>query len=426
MVDVLHKNLIGTDIHEPKDIAIATIGQAYVADGLGSGDWTGNVTNNPLSEVVINSLSDFPTPSGGIITLAGNTNYILGADVSTSNSFLSGNGTTITGNSPFSPTLTYTGTGSMFTGVDTNFNIYSMNISCPNAQVFNFSESGLGGLTFFVANFLLVNICTKLATFSKVGAIQLINFASVDMQDGVTISGTATFAASFRQINFVSTNTSFVGIDFGSSVQQTVELTDFILIGGVGSIGIQGATNSANITTGFIANVTNGNYAGVTTPLSGIAVDDIRWRFRDNGGIPDTKMAAFSSMITNVTPTVIASAGVPVKVAGTFTEQLASFFSTDTTGRITYLGEQDLIMSIDIVISGEIGVGTDDVTLFLALNGTAIAGSGHQQEFTTGDPNNVTTIWMLTLVTNDFLEIFIQNNDTTEDITVLDAKFRGN
>lgn len=36
----LHKNLTGSDLHEPKGIETATSGQVYVANGLGSGVWT--------------------------------------------------------------------------------------------------------------------------------------------------------------------------------------------------------------------------------------------------------------------------------------------------------------------------------------------------------------------------------------------------
>lgn len=34
-----HKNITGTDLHEPKDVASATTNQAYLADGAGSGGW---------------------------------------------------------------------------------------------------------------------------------------------------------------------------------------------------------------------------------------------------------------------------------------------------------------------------------------------------------------------------------------------------
>lgn len=36
----LHKNLTGSDLHEPKGVAAADAGTAYIADGAGSGTWT--------------------------------------------------------------------------------------------------------------------------------------------------------------------------------------------------------------------------------------------------------------------------------------------------------------------------------------------------------------------------------------------------
>lgn len=36
----LHKDLTGADLHEPKGVSTATLGQVYVANGAGSGTWT--------------------------------------------------------------------------------------------------------------------------------------------------------------------------------------------------------------------------------------------------------------------------------------------------------------------------------------------------------------------------------------------------
>lgn len=38
-----HKNLTGTDLHEPKGVANATANQIYVAGGTGSGQWTADL-----------------------------------------------------------------------------------------------------------------------------------------------------------------------------------------------------------------------------------------------------------------------------------------------------------------------------------------------------------------------------------------------
>lgn len=39
MANVAHKNLTGTDLHEPKGVAAATVDKVYVSDGAGSGAW---------------------------------------------------------------------------------------------------------------------------------------------------------------------------------------------------------------------------------------------------------------------------------------------------------------------------------------------------------------------------------------------------
>lgn len=45
----LHKDLTGSDLHEPKGVTGASAGQVYVANGSGSGAWT----TQPTSSVVL-------------------------------------------------------------------------------------------------------------------------------------------------------------------------------------------------------------------------------------------------------------------------------------------------------------------------------------------------------------------------------------
>lgn len=68
-----HKDLTGTDLHEPKGVASATSGQVYVADGAGSGTWT----SKPGSYVAVTrTIADVSTagdvyvgmPVGGTIS----------------------------------------------------------------------------------------------------------------------------------------------------------------------------------------------------------------------------------------------------------------------------------------------------------------------------------------------------------------------
>lgn len=61
MANVLHKNLTGADLHEPKGADTAASGQVYVADGLGSGDWS---TPPSLPTAVVLPFAGSVEPSG--------------------------------------------------------------------------------------------------------------------------------------------------------------------------------------------------------------------------------------------------------------------------------------------------------------------------------------------------------------------------
>lgn len=50
----LHKNLTGTDLHEPKGIAGQTANKVYVSDGSNSGAWSDDLT---LGDVVVDSIT---------------------------------------------------------------------------------------------------------------------------------------------------------------------------------------------------------------------------------------------------------------------------------------------------------------------------------------------------------------------------------
>lgn len=57
MANIAHSVLAGTEIHEPKGVADASLGQVYVADGNGSGSWS-SIGASSFTGMI----SDFPWP----------------------------------------------------------------------------------------------------------------------------------------------------------------------------------------------------------------------------------------------------------------------------------------------------------------------------------------------------------------------------
>lgn len=418
----LHNALTGIELHEPKGIATAAAGTVYVANGAGSGDYELPGGNNT---VVINVLADLPTPSGGTITLAANTNYIIAAAINIGTNFITAaDNSTFTANNFFSPAVTYTGTGSMFVGVDVTFGISRILLTANTAQLFDFSETSTGGTKIFECNSVRATKCTKWATLTKLLSQLVVNSSCTDCDDGITVAGTVSVVASFRQIAFIGTNTSFIGLDLGASVQQTLEITDPLFVGGAGSIGIKGAAASANVTTNFIANVNNGSFAGVTTPLSGITIDDIRWNFIGNGVIADSMPDALLSLTANATVTTL-SVGVPTLVAGTWVDERASHFTNTTGGRSTYNGERNLLTPIDIDLVVDPVSGTNkSIRAFVALDGTEIVASSKAVNISSGDPKQLVLHWQIDMATTGFIEVFIENESDSVDCTVIDATLR--
>ena len=57
MANVSHASLTGSQLHEPKGASTAALGEVYVADGTGSGNWA-NVGTSSFTGMI----ADFPTP----------------------------------------------------------------------------------------------------------------------------------------------------------------------------------------------------------------------------------------------------------------------------------------------------------------------------------------------------------------------------
>lgn len=379
--------------------------------------------------VIVNVLSDLPAASGGVIVLDASTNYVLGdsVDLGTNRIDVSAGNISWTSNHIFGPTLTYTGTGSLFTGVDFGtFNIFQTRIDASNdGELFNLSDSATPGVSVVLIDSVDFLRAGKLGTFNDLLFLGITNSGGGDIDDGVTLAGSNWLFITMTEIDLESTSATFVGIDFGTAISDAFNSRELLFVAPAGAIGISGLTNSGNISAGRIATLRDSNFSGGMTGLSGLSPDDIRWAFSFNGGIQDTTPDAMVSLNNNATETVITVTGTPVKVAGTFVAERGSHYTGDTTGRITYNGERPITTPVDIVVTLKSAGGTNkDVEAFLALNGAVISNSGKTNRVGQNDPKNVSVVWQLSLTQNDFLEVFVANNTDTVNLVVVDAILR--
>lgn len=381
-------------------------------------------TGPPVSSktVLVASLSDLPSPVGGLITLADDTQYFFTQDLSLSDRLALGNDTVLSSPDTVLITLTYTGTGTFITSTNNTAVVKEMSISCSNGTLLNVSVAA--GDIFNMARVRVLDVDT-IGTISGTGGI--VTFLSTVFPsittNGFLLSGT--FLAFNYNLSLAVLNAGTL-FDLGSAVFVDVILNSIFGVFAASTTFLSGLIDSGNIASGSIASVQNMRLSGAGfTTTSGITPDDERWEFRQNNLIKDTRRSALVSLTANVAVTTIPDLITPVKVAGTWVVERASGYSGDTTGRITYIVTKPLDGTISATISAQMVSGsTGNYRFFVARNGTKIINSGVGITLQSGAPLGLTLVWEEELVETDFIEIFVQGIDSTVNIIVNDAKSR--
>lgn len=381
-----------------------------------------------LNAIVINSESDFDNQDATTITLNPGTFYALGANISTSKNFIT-QGSVIAGLSS-ATTLTFTGTGSMFTNTNGGFRITDMFIDCPNNVVFETIGDGTGDPVQRInCSNVVVNNCSQLLKSTDAGAhvFDIVQTLNITGTKAIEFLGSANpLVLSFNRIGLLGMVAGCTGFDFGSVAANEVEMTNVIMSGDPTCTAISGLTNSANITTGNLGMVSNCNFSEFTTQLSGIDVEDIRWEFNGNAGLPDSIDDALIHVTGNALETTT-TGGARVKANAVFVVDALGRFSSDGTGRLTYVGERSARLPIDVTASILAASGGDkQVDLCIALNGAPVVATCTQSTTSATKASNSATIWQHNFVNGDYVEIFIANLTNDVNLILSQAVFRVN
>ncbi|MCK5602022.1 hypothetical protein KAR91_09140 [Candidatus Pacearchaeota archaeon] len=375
--------------------------------------------------VVITQESDLPTPVGGRHPMADDTDYLFTNDLDTgTDGFLMGNNTVVRAADSSIVMLTYTGTNPMFQSVSNSNKITMIRLDCPNADLFD-----LSGATDYIFQFVNCSVtsCDSIGTIADVLAMQINDVSFEDnVTDGLLFTGTnGVFIA---QNNLVVQNATGTAFDLGTSVFSGFSMSNNFATLAAGATFINGAASSANMATGALGTIINSkNLSNVGIMLSGITVNDARWEFALNEDIPDTRPDGLLSMQGNATDTVIAVAGTPVLVAGTWVVNSTSQMTGTTAGRLTYDGEKDAKLPITSSITAEpASGGAVSISAYIAVDGVVDTDSKRSASASSGSPASITIPWQETFANASFVEVFVANDTTTVDVLVSSAIHRVN
>jgi hypothetical protein len=201
---------------------------------------------------------------------------------------------------------------------------------------------------------------------------------------------------------------------------------------GSGVITSVSATNGIKISHNFTANADGlpillNTTADSPTIASIVAGSGISVSAVNTSGIKITSIAdeinAQVSMHGNATATVIATTNTPVKVAGTFVVGEVSTFTADNTGKLTYTGSTTATVQVVASVTLDV-VGTNqDLTVQFYKNGISLPAAKISRTVTSGSAGNVGLFYNVSMTSQDYVEIYVSNGSSTNDITVTDCLF---
>jgi hypothetical protein len=391
-------------------------------------NYTGGLQSNGVDvfaankAIFINSLSALPAPIGGIITLLPNITYVQGEDLNIGTDvFALGMNTVWCGFESLNITLTYTGTGDLFTMVDTTNRIHNLTISATSGRLYNWSSTS--GQQLRVTD--VQSSSDEYGIFTGVNSIlRFTNVSPSIATDGLEFVGS--FASVLWEVSGAEINGGAF-FRLGTAQFNSILVDKVLMTLAGGTEFINGLPNSGNISAGGLGTVLLTRIGGAGTPLVGVTPDDALWEFFHNDEIPDTRPDALLSMQNNAIETTITATDTPVLVAGVWTIKSVSQMTGDVDGRTTYIGGKDSKLPVTYSVSVEPASGTNiKMSAYVAIDGVVDPDSKRSGTASSGSPSSITIPWQDSFSTNGYHEVFVENNDNTTNILVESAISRTN
>jgi len=139
--------------------------------------------------------------------------------------------------------------------------------------------------------------------------------------------------------------------------------------------------------------------------------------------ISSTEAATYASVSVegNSTVTTIGSTATPVKAVATFTiGDISAGFTGSTDGRITHTGQTSRHV-VNAVVTLDTSSGSNhNISVYIAKNG-AVASVKMTDTVSAGAPRAIATFFSGVLNQNDYLEIFVRNESTTDSVILVNA-----
>jgi len=207
-------------------------------------------------------------------------------------------------------------------------------------------------------------------------------------------------------VNYIRNLEAGAGIDLSVSVDNGITVQHNFTVDSVGEPIMQDAGDPSPV----LVSIEAGDGIDVETVGTRIVISST-----------ETLSYAAVSMAGNATTTTIGATATPVKVAGTFVVgDVSDGFTASTNGRITHTGPLSRHI-INALATLDVSSGSNHkISLYVAKNG-AIISTKMTDTISAGLPRSLATFANIELATNDYVELFVRNESTTDSVVAINA-----
>lgn len=395
-------------------------------DVYSEGAWKSFAYSDSPNLVYVYSLEDLPTPVGTAITLDADKMYVFSGEVNIGTNYIEINGAGLKGTDPQKDQLISAASGAVLRSDGTSVFIENLAVvlSGGGTSAYDFSD----GTSTMYCNIFAGSSVLEGAPSAGVG--QISGFKAITMTknywnvtDGLKITGTVgKFTAAYC---FIEGVTSGSGLEFlAGLIIDDIDLSNnYFNYTGQTGIKVSGAAVDRG-------RVTTNMFRGVTTPLDGINSYSPGWSMQQNTNIPNSRAFSFLYFNGNTTATTFPGTEPSFqKIAGSTTVvNEKRFTATGTNNKITYNDVDPIVGKVSVNVIAKAPANGSEFSIGIAKNGIIIPApiasmgtSVNNQSF------QITLNTEVDLLTGDYLEVFIKDNNTgttSTDIIVRDLQFR--
>lgn len=365
------------------------------------------------SYVLVKSSADFPAPVSGVINLVPGTMYEINGTV-TLTSKINLNGCTILGMDHINDKLVYLpSTGELFTGSNGG-TIKMITMSAPNAGSKLFNLDCLGAAKDLIIQSCVIGGCNNVGIIkNSIGNVLFEEVFYGANTNGITFQD----MLKVHESNVYWANTNY------NTYETYVGTFETIRISG-GSRNADLTHNATIMNVSGITSIIFGDYKNVLLLGTGAYVSGAfskQWEVEVNGLRTEKDGTAGGNIyLTNSQTTVFTGIDIPVKMLG-ITSPVNLFRTTaPINNRLKYEGTKTRYFSAISSLSVESQAANKNFSFYFAKNGVILPESKQTLRLASAaDKGSITLSCNIEMSTNDYIEVWVENNSDLSTLTVL-------